>query len=83
MYKWQRDLHMKNDPFYQMIDSDDYERARGQAATGEKVEFTSIMGSAAHTYGNVLAFMEKWILDIFPKTSLRQFILTPRLHIDK
>ena len=67
MYKWQRDLHMKNDPFYQMIDIDDYDRVRAQAATGEKVEFTSIMGSAAHTYGNVLAFMEKWILDLFPK----------------
>ena len=29
MYKWQRDLHTKNDPFYQMIDIDDYERVRG------------------------------------------------------
>ena len=79
MYKWQRDLHMKNDPFYQMIDIDDYERARGQAATGEKVEFTSIMGSAAHTYGNVLAFMEKWILDLFPKAFFKTIHINSKI----
>lgn len=67
MYKWQIEQHRKNDPLYQMVDIDKYERAKERAITAEKVEYTSIMGSAAHTYGNVLAFMQKWILDLFPK----------------
>ena len=25
------------------------------------------MSSMSHTYGNVLAFMQKWIMDLFPK----------------
>lgn len=67
MYKWQRDLQMKNDPYYQMIDVDQLEREEASAHTSDKIEYTSIMGSAAHTYGNVLAFIEKWLLDLFPK----------------
>ena len=67
MYKWQIEQHRKNDPYYQMVDIDEYERAKERAITAEKVEYTAIMGSAAHTYGNVLAFMQKWILDLFPK----------------
>ena len=69
MYKWQRDLQMKNDPYYQMIDVDQLEREKEQAHLSEKIEYTSIMGSAAHTYGNVLAFVEKWLIDLFQNDS--------------
>lgn len=31
------------------------------------VRYVQFMGSPAHTYGNVLAFMEKWFIDQFPK----------------
>lgn len=29
--------------------------------------FMSLMGSMSHTYGNALAFIQKWVLDLFPK----------------
>ena len=29
--------------------------------------YVQIMGSPAHTYGNALAFIEKWVIDLFPK----------------
>lgn len=31
------------------------------------IKYAQMMGSAAHTYGNALAFIQKWLLDIFPK----------------
>ena len=30
-------------------------------------KYISLMSSMSHTYGNVLAFMQKWIMDLFPK----------------
>lgn len=35
---------------------------------GKPVKYAQMMGSAAHTYGNALAFIQKWLLDeIMPK----------------
>lgn len=31
------------------------------------IKYAQMMGSAAHTYGNALAYIQKWLLDIFPK----------------
>ena len=30
-------------------------------------KYISLMSSMSYTYGNVLAFMQKWIMDLFPK----------------
>ena len=31
------------------------------------VKYIALMGSASHTYGNALAFAQRWLLDLFPK----------------
>lgn len=31
------------------------------------IRYLQLMGSPAHTYGNAVAFIEKWLLDLFPK----------------
>ena len=33
----------------------------------EKKRYVSLMTSMSHTYGNALAFIENWVLDLFPK----------------
>ena len=40
-----------------------------------EVKYVTMMGSAAHNYGNVLAEIQKWVLDKFPdKTFSSEFI---------
>ena len=31
------------------------------------VKFVQMMPSSAHTYGNAVAFIQKWLIDQFPK----------------
>ena len=38
---------------------------------GHEVKYVSMMGSAAHTYGNALAIGQKWILDLFPNNTFK------------
>lgn len=33
----------------------------------DEIRYLQLMGSPAHTYGNAVAFIEKWLLDLFPK----------------
>lgn len=35
--------------------------------SGTSVRYLSMMGSISHTYGNALAYIEKWLIDLFPK----------------
>ena len=35
--------------------------------SGNAVKYISMMSSMSHTYGNALAFIEKWLIDLFPK----------------
>ena len=35
--------------------------------SGNGVKYLSMMGSISHTYGNALAYIEKWLIDLFPK----------------
>ena len=39
-----------------------------------EVRYVQIMGNPSHTYGNALAFIEKWVLDLFPKRSNNESI---------
>lgn len=59
-----------------------------------EVKYVTMMGSAAHNYGNVLAIFQKWLLDKFPdktfktihvqsKLAHRQMISTPHEFIKK
>ena len=77
MYRWQIEQQRKNDPFYQMIDVD-RDLPKGYLPV-DQLQYTSVMGSMAHTYGNVLAFMEKWILDLFPPDTFRTIHISSKL----
>ena len=57
----------RDDPFGGRIDVDELQKH----ITVDKLQYTSVMGSMAHTYGNVLALVEKWIIDLFPKDLFR------------
>lgn len=59
-----------------------------------EVKYVTMMGSAAHNYGNVLATVQKWLLDIFPdktfktihvqsKLAHRQVLSTPHEFLKK
>lgn len=61
---------------------------------GHEVKYISMMGSAAHTYGNALAIGQKWILDLFPNNTFktihvnskighRQILSTPHEFLKK
>ena len=51
MYRWQIEQQRKNDPFYQMIDVD-RDLPKGYLPV-DQLQYTSVMGSMAHTYGIV------------------------------
>lgn len=68
MYLWERAQMIKEDPYSNMIDlSDASTHHYPQKESTKDLQYTSIMTSAAHTYGNALAFIQKWVLDLFPK----------------
>lgn len=60
----------------------------------KEVKYVTMMGSAAHNYGNVLATVQKWLLNIFPdktfktihvqsKLAHRQMLSTPHEFLKK
>lgn len=59
-----------------------------------EVKYVSMLGSAAHVYGNVLANVQKWVMDLFPedtfktihvnsKIAHRQMLSTPHEFLKK
>lgn len=59
-----------------------------------EVKYITILGSAAHTYGNVLATAQKWVMNLFPektfktihvnsKITHRQMLSTPHEFLKK
>ena len=57
-------------------------------------KYVSLMSSMSHTYGNALAYIQKWIMDLFPENMLstvhvnskiahRQIKSTPHTHLKK
>lgn len=63
MYRYQREEIMRKHPYYQGIPVDRIDRN----PEDRKEKYISMLGSASHTYGNALAFMENYIIDLFPK----------------
>lgn len=45
----------------------------------QPVKYITAMGSSAHTYGNVLAIMQKWVLDVFPKKLFKTIHVSSRI----
>ena len=37
----------------------------------ENIKYVSLMGSPAHTYGNVLAMIQNWVLNLFPDNTFK------------
>ena len=33
----------------------------------DPIKYMQLMGSISHTYGNALAFIQKWLTDLFPE----------------
>lgn len=59
-----------------------------------EVKYITMMGSAAHTYGNALACAQKWVMDLFPENTFktvhvnskiahRQILSTPHEFLKK
>lgn len=78
MYRWQLEQAMKNDPINQRITMDEWEEQDG--VPRDQIQYTTVMGSAAHTYGNVLAFVEKYILDLFPKDYFKTIHINSKIE---
>lgn len=38
-----------------------------------------MMGSASHTYGNALAFIQKWLVDVFPENLFKTFHVNSKI----
>lgn len=45
----------------------------------DRVSFVTLMGSAAHTYGNCFAIMQKWILGLFPENTFKHIHVNSRI----
>lgn len=61
-YEMERQL-MHQDPFAsnKMIKLDDH------VTKNNENQYVALMSSMSHTYGNVLAYIQKWVLDLFPE----------------
>ena len=64
MYRYQKDALAK-----QRLEKMGYrpEQILNKNKLTEDKRYVSLMGSMSHTYGNALAFMQKYIIDLFPK----------------
>ena len=36
-----------------------------------EVKYVTMMGSAAHTYGNALATVQNWVMNLFPEKTFK------------
>lgn len=70
MYRYQKNAI---DPYKGMIDVPD------NRVMNEDIRYVSMMGSAAHTYGNALAFMQKYIMDLFPKDLFKSIHVSSKI----
>lgn len=43
------------------------------------IKYVSILGSPAHTYGNALAYIENWLVNLFPKDFFKTFHVNSKL----
>ena len=43
------------------------------------VKYISMMGSASHTYGNALAFIENWLINLFPEGLFKSVYVNSRI----
>ena len=44
-----------------------------------EVKYITVMGSASHTYGNALATIQKWILDLFPQNTFKTIHMNSKI----
>lgn len=69
------------------IDKNKYHHEKGLIIHTTKInnldtshkKYVQLLGSAAHTYGNALAFMQRYILNLFPKDLFRTVHVNSRL----
>jgi hypothetical protein len=66
MYRYQREAAKRNNPYYNAIDM-----SKITPKQPNDMKYVALMSSASHTYGNCLAFMQNWILNLFPKDTFK------------
>lgn len=65
MYRYQRDkLEREKNPYNHKIKIENLKKEND-------VKYVALMGSMAHSYGNVLAFIQNWILNLFPENTFK------------
>ena len=76
-YKITREIHLMGFP--SIITIKEGENMNDEVYQGHEVKYVSLMGSAAHTYGNALAIAQKWILDLFPDNTFKTIHVNSRI----
>lgn len=65
MYKYEEDALKKKHPYYQGIDITELDNM--DMVNKNDKRYVSLMSSISHTYGNALAYIQNWIINLFPK----------------
>ena len=45
----------------------------------DPIKYMQLMGSISHTYGNALAFIQKWLTDLFPENLFRTYHINSKI----
>ena len=63
MYRYQKEALKQQSAYYRGYDPDKIDHTK----LSHDKRYVSLMGSMSHTYGNALAFMQNYIINLFPK----------------
>ena len=71
MYKYQQEAMERMNPYYRMVPI--------KQQRIEDPQYMTILGSASHTYGNVIATVENWVLGMFPEKLFKTIHVNSKL----
>lgn len=71
VYKYQREAKERKNPYYKMVPIQDTATINPQ--------FVSVLSSTSHTFGNVIALVENWILGVFPDNLFKTIHVNTKL----
>lgn len=71
MYRYQNEAQERTNPYYRMVPVKDTAVVNPQ--------YITVLGSASHTYGNVLAKIQNWVLERFPENLFKTIHVNSKL----
>lgn len=71
MYRYQKQAQERANPYYRMVPVRDTATVNPQ--------YITVLGSASHTYGNVIAKVENWVLEQFPENLFKTIHVNSQL----